>query len=281
MQKVLVAYVPVLHQGYLEMFQKYSDADALFIFGPEIIRRFDWLYRKEIRALDPEVMCGVIRSLGIFSRVDVLDPQTIEEIRVRATKLVFANEEESRQVAEEFFVGSEILFEPIFLRWDRTRIEKGEVVSGYPVTRDRVHQIFMQEAQEVSQMSPDWWRQVGAVLVSGDHKVFAYNQHIPSNHTPYALGDPRNLLKRGVGIEITSVLHSEAAVVIKALQQKIPMEQARLYVTTFPCPYCANVLAQSGISELYFSSGYSVLDGADLLRSAGIKIFQVVGTPPL
>ncbi len=275
--KALICYMPVLHQGYLDFIDRHPDADALLIFGQDIINRFDWLKRKEIRAVDPRIMslsvCAAVRpGLNVY----VMDEAYARLLKESESKLVFADEEESREVARQMFAGCDVSFDKVFLRWDRTKIAESEVVNGFPIASERVHQLFMQEASEVSQQSSDWWRQVGAVLVSGDKKIVACNRHIPSDHTPYVVGDPRNLLKRGVGIEITSVLHSEAAVIAQAAREGVSTVGARLYVTTFPCPYCANVLAHTGISELYFSSGYSVLDGAGLLERAGIKIFQVV-----
>jgi len=162
------------------------------------------------------------------------------------------------------------------LRWDRRSISEEEAVQTYPIAEGEFHQLIMAEAGLVSQKSSDWWRQVGAILVFRDgRKITAYNRHVPSDHTPYALGDPRNLLKKGVGIEITSVLHSEAAVIAQAARAGTSTVGGCLYVTTFPCPYCANVIANSGISELYFREGYSTLGGSDLIEQAGIKIFRV------
>lgn len=278
--KILVGYVPVMHQGYINFFQKHRDAEALYIFGLEIIQYFDHLVRKEIRAIDPEVMCSVIRSLDIFPKVEILDVASIASITNDYPQIVFADESEAREVADRLFKGCDIIFDSVFLRWDRDNLTKVMPIESFMVSADEMHQLFMNEAEQVSKQSSDWWRRVGAVLVSGNEKVVAYNRHIPSEQTPYVLGDPRNLLKKGIGVEITSALHAEAGIVASALRNGISTKGARLYVTTFPCPYCANMLAQTGISELYFNSGYSVLDGAKILENAGIKIFRVLKEKP-
>jgi dCMP deaminase len=48
-----------------------------------------------------------------------------------------------------------------------------------------------------------------------------------------------------------------------------------LYVTVFPCPPCAKLIAYSGIKNVYCGGGYGVLDGEDILKSRGVKVFFV------
>ena len=55
MKTFVVAYVPVLHQGYKNFLEKYKDADEIFVWGKDIISEHDYL-AKEIRALDPELV---------------------------------------------------------------------------------------------------------------------------------------------------------------------------------------------------------------------------------
>jgi dCMP deaminase len=47
-----------------------------------------------------------------------------------------------------------------------------------------------------------------------------------------------------------------------------------MYVTDFPCPPCAKLIAAAGISRLYFREGYAVLDGQDVLDAAGVEVVQ-------
>jgi dCMP deaminase len=276
MSKILLAYVPVLHRGYIDFLERHSDALMVCIFGTEVIQDFDWLHRKEIRAVDPEVMRKVISTLYPKLKVLTLDHALVEKLKKTRAKFIFANEEESRQVALKLFSGCEVLFDEVFLRWDRTSLYKKEEVDLFPIATEAVHRLFMEEAELESTYSSDWWRRVGGVLLASGRKFVAYNKHVPSDHTPWSLGDPRNLLNRGIGIEMTSVLHVEAGLIARAALEGISTKGAVLYVTTFPCPFCANVLAYSGISELYFRDGYSVLNGAKLLQDQGISIFKVL-----
>lgn len=271
----LLAYVPVLHQGYVEFFKKHPTADII-IFGRSLIAKFDWLHRKDIRAVDPEVMMRACRAILPGRRVFVIEVAGLEVIRKENCLFVFANEEESRQIAAEFFGGCDVKFDDVFLRWDKPRVLDQKNAEGFPVTSEEIHRKFISEADLASVRSSDWWVHVGAILVVNDYRVIGFNKHVPSEHMPYVLGDPRSLFKKGVAVELTTAQHAEGAVIGKAACYGISTLGGKLYVTNFPCPFCANFLAYTGLAEIYFRTGYSMLEGAELLRKKGIKLFQVV-----
>ena len=81
--------------------------------------------------------------------------------------------------------------------------------------------------------------------------------------------------KRGVHIELTTDAHAESRLISEAANRGISIAGADLYVTTFPCPPCAKVVAPSGIRRCYFASGYAMLDGERVLRDADIEIVFV------
>jgi dCMP deaminase len=58
----------------------------------------------------------------------------------------------------------------------------------------------------------------------------------------------------------------------------VPVAGADLYTTTFPCPACARLIAEAGFRRCYFAGQYSVLDGEQVLRSAGVRLIWV--SPP-
>ena len=57
-----------------------------------------------------------------------------------------------------------------------------------------------------------------------------------------------------------------------------PLNGADLYVTTFPCPACARLIAESGFRRCYFTGQYSVLDGDTVLRAAGVELLWADAT---
>ena len=63
--------------------------------------------------------------------------------------------------------------------------------------------------------------------------------------------------------------------VAQAARAGRPLNGADLYVTTFPCPACARLIAESGLRRCYFTGPYSVLDGDKVLHAAGVELLWV------
>lgn len=134
----------------------------------------------------------------------------------------------------------------------------------------------MKQAFVQANYSNDWWRQVGVVFMrDGEVLITAYNQHLPSSQEQYFSGDPRSFFSSGEMIELSSSIHAEALAIARAASQGIALAGADLFVTTFPCPICAKQVAAAGIKRLYYNEGYAVLDGWQVLKSAGIEIIRV------
>src|ERR1700749_800231 len=112
--RTLVAYVPVLHEGYRRFFEKYDGEKELYIFGQEITPEFSWL-SKEIRELNPELMQKSIETLGIFKNVHVLDLNTLQQFNVEDKEIILPDEDISRSLAERYFPKASVSFDPIFL----------------------------------------------------------------------------------------------------------------------------------------------------------------------
>lgn len=274
---VICGYVPILHQGYLNFFERHAPFHpSLFIFGDEIIKEFDWL-RKDIRALDPFIVKRLVESLGIIKQVAILDRPNLPEIE-RARKVLMPDEEESRQFAQKYLAGKEVLFENIFLRWDLRRSANQEIIEAHEeITSGEFDRQIMKLAQKEAKKSSDWWRRVGAVIVKdGRAVIIAHNRHLPSQHTPYVLGDARSLFKKGERIDLTTAIHAEADAIAQAASRGINVSGCFIYTITFPCPPCAKLIARSGIEKLYFKEGYSLLDAKTILENAKIRIVRIV-----
>jgi dCMP deaminase len=131
-------------------------------------------------------------------------------------------------------------------------------------------------AATAAQRSSDWWRQVGAVAARGGTVLAsAYNQHHPTEYAPYLDGDPRNNFSRGERVDLSTAIHAEAAIVARAARDGLPLHGADLYVSTFPCPACARLVAEAGFRRVYFAGPYSLLDGEAVLRQAGVELCWV------
>jgi dCMP deaminase len=274
-KEVLIAYIPVLHEGYRKLLAAHPEAEV-FVFGQEIIEKFDYL-RKEIRALDPQLIVEAISSWKIVGKVSILDMGKLVELQKRGGKIVMPDEDVCHAVAEEYFKDREVVFVNIFLRWDRHNSFAGKPVEAdQEISEKEFDKKMCKLAEDEAQKSSDWWRRIGSVLVKDGKIVLVnHNRHTPSEHMPYAVGDPRNAFNKGVAVELSSVIHSEAGIIAEAAAKGISLEGASLYVNTFPCPPCAKLIAYSGIKNLYYAGGYGVLDGESVLKSKGVKIIFV------
>ncbi|MDB5188175.1 MAG: zinc-binding CMP/dCMP deaminase, dCMP deaminase [Candidatus Kaiserbacteria bacterium] len=275
-ESVIVAYVPVLHEGYLRFFQKNPGVKKIYILGEEIIADYKPL-TKDIRQIPPATMQGLVTALGIFDSVEVLDKDMARSFNTRDFIIILPDEDVSRDVAAVYFPDAKIQFDSIFLMWDRhNALAERPVVPDEQITRDAFHKQILEQAQTESEKSSDIWRHVGAAIVkNGKLLLTGHNEHVPSAHSQYAHGDPRNNFSKGEYIEYSTALHAEAGLIATAASQGISLEGSDMYVTVFPCPPCAKLIAYAGIKTLYCTGGYAVLDGQDILKSRNVKIIFV------
>lgn len=283
MKSVTICYVPVLHKGYENFFKEANkEADDIFLVGEEILSAFpelDYVKRKDsIRALETGTLVKMIDSLKIFQKVKILDLRAVEMLAKKEISLFMPTEDISFLLFEKFFPKKKVKFFQIFLRWHRGNVEEKKQVSPYKVVSlNEFEKEMMSKVFKESEKSWDWWRQVGALVVKDEQLLLiAHNKHTPHEQMPYAFGDPRSIFKKGIHIELSTADHAEAALIAEAAKQKdISLKGAHLFVTDFPCPPCARLVAGSGIKRCYFSRGYAMLDGEDILKDAGVEIIFV------
>lgn len=273
-----VAYIPVLHQGYLK-FLTSQQIDVLLLLSPDIIPKEITYLHKDIRALPVDRMTKAIESLQIVGRVEVAAANTLQALAASGDTLLLPDDDVSRALMTQFGWqnSDKIVLSPIFLRWDKKNVkQENTVLSEQEITADELQKKMLGLAISEANKSSDWWRHVGAVVVrDGKPLLTAYNHHLPSEHQPYFDGDARALFSAGVEIEYTSAIHAEADLIASAARAGIPLEGTELYVTTFPCPPCAKLVAAAGIKKLYFVDGYANFDGESVMRAAGVKIAEV------
>lgn len=271
--RVLVAYVPVPHAGYLALFRKYPEA-VVYVLGEEFIKEFQPLVRN-LPAVTPEEVCRMIHALGFVKEVRILHPQDIASL---PDSIVMPDEDVSHSVAERYLADRAVDFDASWkLRWHWDAVHQHHPPETGTVSREERDRALMQRAKNEAQRSPDWWRQIGALLAKeGEPLLVAYNTHLPSEQSAYVYGDPRSNFGPGERIDATLSLHAEAGLIAEAARRGISTAGCDVYVTTFPCPPCANILAKAGIQRLYFSEGYSLVAGAESLTQNGVDIIRVV-----
>jgi dCMP deaminase len=276
MTEVVLAYVPVLHEGYRRFLQRHAPDRALYLIGPELYADYRPL-AKDVRALPAADAAAAVAGWKIASSVAVLDVAGAEALAADAPSLILPAEDVSYQVVERYFPRAAVRYDPVFLRWDKSKtvqmLDPRPVAS---VAEDVLVAELEDAAQDAAARSIDWWRQVGAALRFADGTLqIATNVHHPHELAPYAAGDPRSNFTQGVELELSTATHAEAALIAQAARDGRATAGATIYVTDFPCPPCAKLIADAGIAKLYYRRGYAVLDGRDVLGAADVEIVAV------
>ena len=135
---------------------------------------------------------------------------------------------------------------------------------------------FMGLAHLSAMRSKDPSTQVGAVIVSGEHRVVS----IGYNGFPNGCSDEEFPWDREGDFGATKypyVVHAELNAI---LNSKNDLRGCSIYVSLFPCNECAKAIIQSGISRIvYESDKYADTDATiaskRMLRAAGVELYQL------
>ncbi len=273
--KTFVGYVPVIHAGYTKLFWKDLLAHRLLFLDGELLSEPDYLSR-DVRACRPEEIA--LMSQGLFGRGEVVSNaiSLIYEVS-KSSEVVMPDEDVSHVVADKYLNGLPVKFLSTWLRWDKISTTSEKVPNpGRVISQDDFDLELIGLAFREADKSSDWWRQIGGVLVDdGRVLMTAFNRHQPTDYTPYIDGDPRGNFNFGERFELSNALHAEAAIISRAAKNGLSTEGKSLYVTTFPCPGCANSIKESGIKKLYYRDGYSLVAANEIL-AAHVEIIKVV-----
>lgn len=131
---------------------------------------------------------------------------------------------------------------------------------------------FMGVAMLSSMRSKDPNTQVGACIVSQDHKILSMGY----NGFPIGCSDEEFPWDReGDDNKYFYTTHSELNAILN--YRGGTLEGASIYVTLFPCNECAKAIIQSGIREVVYDSNkyeytVSVIASKKMLEAAGVKI---------
>lgn len=269
--ELFAGYIPVLHDGYIRAFDRHPNA-IIGILNNEVISDTKIGYiRKDIRALTPEDAKNSIEGLG---RKSIILGRSALELALRSN-IIMPDDDITRNI-EKLYPEAKITKEPIFLRWDRDNSNETSVIlPDREVTLeddDKLIQIISNEASK----SSNWWRHVSAALVDSSKIILCKHNHsLPTEHTSWIEGDPRITAKKGESIERSIDIHAEASLIAQAARDGISLNGKDIYVSTFPCPNCAKLIALSGVKSCYFIEGYAVLDGQSILSASGVEIVKI------
>ena len=163
------------------------------------------------------------------------------------------------------------------LRWSDDKVQEfKKEASDLSEEGLKEHQKFMNEALKEAEKSKCWWRQVGAVAVKDEKVIFrGFNRMLPTEDECYKIGCIRDSIEPGKDPEICSVTHAEASIISLAANEGVSLKNTILYVTHFPCPACAKLVALAGFKKVVYSRGSSVFDGERVMASRGVDIVKI------
>lgn len=271
----VIAYVPALHKGYVEFFKTYPG--TLYLLGSDFMSKMPRMER-DIRAMDPELMKQIIESMGIYHTVTVISEKNKDELLEEVDTIIMPDEDASRAFGKTYLSGKEVRYVPTFLRWDKQISTKEfEVPADRVISEKERDKEILGKATKEAEKSPDWWRQVGAIITKeGSPLLVGHNAPLVGGVYAFgSMGDPRSNFDAGERIDLSLVLHAEAGLIAEAAREGIPLKGSSLYVTTFPCPTCAKSIARAGITRVYYAKGYSLLDAEQVLKAANVEIVLV------
>lgn len=276
-----IAYIPVLHKGYVDFIRalEAEGVGTLHLVSDEVLashEELDYLHRKDrLRALSESDLLTLVQQLTTM-RVELLTVGVILGIPREGTVLIMPREDINTFIADTYFSGYAIDFRNVFLRWHRDNVGEDTVPQTASVSLSVFEQSVCAQVVAEATKSADWWRQVGAALVKdGVLLSCAHNEHMPEEELPNVYGDTRALFTKGVNINYVTAAHAEVGVIGDAAKQGISLMGAELFVTDFPCPYCARLIVKSGIKKIYYMRGYAVLGGDEFFKEMGVEAVRV------
>ncbi len=274
MKTAIVAYIPVLHQGYINFFSEFPYKD-IFVMGRSLTHHHR-SFQKDIRALLPRVSRKAVEALNLFDSVKIIDIETISLLD-SYQKIVLPDEDISREFAEKYCTEKKVLFGKTFLRWDSDNSKAHrEIDNVLEIELDSKGSKILKQIVSESEKSADQYRQVAAAVFKRGEFCFAtHNKIVPLIYTYFYEGDPRSQFKKGVNIDSSLSLHAEQGLITTAARKGIPLDGAEMMVTDFPCPICAKLIAYSGIKRIYYLKGYAMLDGERILRDKDVEICKI------
>jgi len=287
-EKILIfGEFTVFHKGYVEFLNKIkkSKKDLVFFVGilsDELIKELTAL-EPDIRKVSVEDIKHIINSYISVEKYFSIKKENFSEIieNLKPDKIFILQGDKSEDFANEYLLNKNykdiIKFHDIRLRWSDDRVQEfKKEVSELPKKELQEYQKFMNEALKEAEKSKCWWRQVGAVAVKNEEIIFrGFNKMLPNEDECYKIGCIRDSIKPGKDPEVCSVTHAEAAIISLAARDGVPLKNTILYVTHFPCPACAKLVALAGFKKVVYFRGSSVFDGERVMSSRGVDIVKI------
>lgn len=270
---VILGSFSILHKGYIDIINKYPEA-KIAILDDDLANDL-YVLETDLRKMPAVQMKSLLITLG--RPVSIISKDTISEIQ-STKKIVLISDDITDEFKKRYLsVHKDLVSETGFFYHETKNVFSADD-SNVDVTKTYTDQdiYFMKIASAETANSGCFWRQVGSVLVKDGKVVLSScNQMLPNKDECYLIGCIRDQLKPGEKPEMCSAIHSEAYLIAQAARAGIGLMGTSIYVTVFPCPPCAKLIAASGIKKCFYNGGWSNFDGERVMRSQGVELVKV------
>ena len=130
---------------------------------------------------------------------------------------------------------------------------------------------FMALAALVATRSPCSRQKVGCVFVSNKTPT---NRVLTTGYNGFLQGHPH--LSRIRNQHEQATVHAEQNAIASAARHNVSLENAKAYITHFPCVHCVKMMLASGIAQLFYHHHYHDDPIAlELIEESGAKLKQL------
>jgi len=140
------------------------------------------------------------------------------------------------------------------------------------VTRVDWDSYFMNIAREAAKRSTCDRKHVGAVIVR-DKMILSTGYNGSIRGMPHC-DDVGHLIENDHCI---ATVHAEANAIIQAAKNGVRIDHAELYTTASPCWNCFQLLANSGISKVYYGDFYREQRSVEVAEQLKIELIDLSG----
>ena len=132
------------------------------------------------------------------------------------------------------------------------------------------HTYFMNIARQVASRSTCDRKHVGAVIVR-DKTILSTGYNGSIRGMPHC-DDVGHDLEGG---HCVATIHAEANAILQAAKNGVMIESAELYTTASPCWNCFKLIANAGITTIYYGEFYRDRKSLEVARRLGIDLIDL------
>jgi dCMP deaminase len=132
------------------------------------------------------------------------------------------------------------------------------------------HTYFMNIARQASTRSTCPRKHVGAVIVR-DRTILSTGYNGSIRGLPHC-EDVGCVIEEG---HCVATVHAEANAILQAARNGVSVAGAELYTTASPCWSCFKLIANAGISRIYYGEFYRDQRSLAVAREAGIELVDL------